>query len=112
MEALSDATIAGLIGLGGGMMLGLAARLGKFCTLGAIEDALYASDLRGVRMWALALAVAAVCGGRFPRLAPFADCERQIKGAGCSARRALGLHRLTRQETGAFSVEHQSTARL
>ena len=58
METLSGAV--GLAGTGfvGGLLLGLAARRGRFCTLGAIEDALYANDLGRVRMWALALAVA------------------------------------------------------
>lgn len=46
------------VGLVGGVMLGLAARCGRFCTLGAIEDALYGADLKRVRMWAMALAVA------------------------------------------------------
>ena len=49
-----------LIGLGGGLLLGLAARLGRFCTLGAIEDALYGgSDLR-LRMWGVAIGVAVI----------------------------------------------------
>ncbi|MEM7189024.1 MAG: YeeE/YedE family protein [Pseudomonadota bacterium] len=47
-----------LIGLAGGVLLGLAARRGRFCTLGAIENALYGGDWRLIRMWALALAVA------------------------------------------------------
>ena len=56
---LSDADLwAPLIGLGGGLLLGLAARRGRFCTLGAIEDALYADDWNRIRMWAVALAVA------------------------------------------------------
>ncbi len=56
--ALSGAQISALIGLGGGVLLGLAARLGRFCTLGAIEDLLYqGSDLR-MRMWILAIGVA------------------------------------------------------
>ena len=46
-----------LLGLVGGIMLGLAARRGRFCTLGAIEDALYAASWNRVRMWAIALAV-------------------------------------------------------
>ncbi len=39
-------------------MLGLAARLGKFCTLAAMEDAMFSRDLQRLRMWALAIAVA------------------------------------------------------
>lgn len=58
MPEFSENISALLIGALGGILLGLAARLGRFCTLGAIEDALYGEDRRGVRMWALALAVA------------------------------------------------------
>jgi hypothetical protein len=42
----------------GGVALGLAARLGRFCTLAAIEDAIFGGDYIRIRMWALALAVA------------------------------------------------------
>lgn len=49
---------APLLGLGGGLLLGLAARRGRFCTLGAIEDALYGNSWDRIRMWALAIAVA------------------------------------------------------
>jgi len=56
---LSDHAIVAFAGLLGGVVLGLAARLGRFCTLGAIEDLLYGgSDIR-MRMWALAVGVAA-----------------------------------------------------
>lgn len=58
MDFLSDGALAGLCGAGGGALLGLAARLGRFCGLGAIEDATLAADYRRLRMWALALAVA------------------------------------------------------
>ena len=52
--------MAACIGLAGGIVLGLAARIGRFCTLGALEDYLYAgSDLR-MRMWGLALGTAMV----------------------------------------------------
>ncbi len=51
-------SIVALAGFAGGVVLGLAARLGRFCTLSAIEDALYGDDLRRLRMWALALGVA------------------------------------------------------
>ncbi|MEM7507336.1 MAG: YeeE/YedE family protein [Pseudomonadota bacterium] len=46
-----------ILGLAGGLLLGLAARRGRFCTLGAIEDVLYANNWDRVRMWAIALAV-------------------------------------------------------
>lgn len=60
LDAWGDANIAAAVGLFGGVLLGLAARLGRFCTLGAIEDFLYGgSDLR-LRMWALAIGSAVV----------------------------------------------------
>lgn len=58
MDSLSDGTLAALAGLAGGIVLGLAARLGRFCTMGAIEDYLYGQDDRRLRMWALAIGVA------------------------------------------------------
>lgn len=58
MDGISDSALLALVGLVGGLVLGLAARLGRFCTLGAIEDVLYqGSDLR-LRMWLLAIGVA------------------------------------------------------
>ena len=60
LDTLGEANAAALIGLIGGVALGLAARIGRFCTLGAIEDALYSSDDRRLRMWAVALAVAII----------------------------------------------------
>ena len=47
-----------LTGLTGGVLLGLAARLGRFCVMGAVEDAVYGGDLGRVRMLAMAGAVA------------------------------------------------------
>lgn len=43
-----------LAGFAGGLCLGLAARLARFCSLGAVEDALYGNSLDRLRMWALA----------------------------------------------------------
>ena len=60
LDTPGEANSATLIGLLGGVALGLAARLGRFCTLGAIEDALYSSDDRRLRMWAIALGVAVI----------------------------------------------------
>lgn len=58
LEGMSDAAIVALIGFAGGALLGLAARLGRFCTLGAIEDFMYQnSDIR-LRMWGLAIGIA------------------------------------------------------
>lgn len=57
-DGVSEQTLAAAAGLLGGLVLGLAARRARFCTLGAIEDAIYADDLARARMWALAAAVA------------------------------------------------------
>lgn len=53
---LNDAYLAACLGLGGGLVLGLAARMARFCTLGAIEDYLYAGSDHRMRMWLLAVA--------------------------------------------------------
>jgi len=58
LDIIGEANMAALVGLLGGIALGLAARMGRFCTLGAIEDVLYSSDDRRLRMWALAIGVA------------------------------------------------------
>ncbi|MFK7881807.1 YeeE/YedE family protein [Roseobacter sp.] len=58
LEALGDANTVALIGFTGGIALGLAARIGRFCTLGAIEDVLYGADDLRLRMWAIAIGVA------------------------------------------------------
>lgn len=55
-----DTLLAPLIGLVGGIGLGLAARLGRFCTLGAIEDHLYGSSDHRLRMWGLAISVSMI----------------------------------------------------
>ena len=60
LDTLGEANTVALIGLLGGISLGLAARIGRFCTLGAIEDVLYGSDDRRMRMWALAIGVAII----------------------------------------------------
>lgn len=57
---LSDGAAMALVGFGGGLLLGLAARFGRFCTLGAIEDARYAQDWNRLRMWGLGLGVAII----------------------------------------------------
>ncbi len=59
-EGIADTTLAALAGLFGGVMLGLAARLGRFCTLGAIEDMLYQRSSVRIRMWLMAIGVATV----------------------------------------------------
>lgn len=58
MEDLPFGILAALAGLVAGIVLGLAARLGDFCTLGALESALYSDDQRRLRLWGIVLAVA------------------------------------------------------
>ncbi|HKY86725.1 MAG TPA: YeeE/YedE thiosulfate transporter family protein, partial [Pseudorhodoplanes sp.] len=43
-----------------GAALGFVARRGRFCTLGAIEDAVYSNDTRRLRSWILAIGVAII----------------------------------------------------
>jgi hypothetical protein len=38
LDFVSESVFVALVGLVGGVLLGLAARIGRFCTLGAIED--------------------------------------------------------------------------
>ena len=49
-----------LLGLGLGLAFGFVARRGRFCTLGAIEDSVYANDTRRLRTWLLAIGVAII----------------------------------------------------
>ncbi len=58
LELVGESWTITLIGLGGGVVLGLAARLGRFCTLGMIEDVHYGNDRGRLWMWVLALGVA------------------------------------------------------
>lgn len=60
LSMLTDSQAVALIGLFGGTLLGLAARLGRFCTLGAIEDLLYGGSDQRLRMWAMAIGVAVI----------------------------------------------------
>lgn len=60
LDFLGEGNAAALIGLFGGIVLGLAARIGRFCTLGAIEDVLYGSDDRRLRMWGVAIGVSII----------------------------------------------------
>lgn len=58
MDSIPYGVLAALAGLIGGAVLGLSARLGNFCTLGALETAVYGGDQRRLRMWGVVLAVA------------------------------------------------------
>ena len=58
MDSIPFGVWAALTGLIAGLVLGLSARLGDFCTLGALESAAYGGDQRRLRMWGVVLAVA------------------------------------------------------
>ncbi|WP_425074932.1 YeeE/YedE family protein [Sagittula sp. S175] len=58
LDIIGEHNVVALIGLGSGVLLGLAARLGRFCTLGAIEDALYGGSTVRMRMWGVAIGLA------------------------------------------------------
>lgn len=60
IDLLGEANTTALFGLIGGVALGLAARIGRFCTLGAIEDVLYGDDDRRLRMWGLSIGAAII----------------------------------------------------
>jgi uncharacterized membrane protein YedE/YeeE len=58
LDTLGEAWAITLMGLIGGIVLGLAARLGRLCTLGMIEDVHYGQDRSRLWMWGIALGVA------------------------------------------------------
>jgi uncharacterized membrane protein YedE/YeeE len=60
MDDLSVGTIAALGGFIGGVVLGFAARWGRFCTLNAIETHVLGGDSAGLRMWGMAIATAII----------------------------------------------------
>lgn len=58
MQELPLGALAAAVGLAGGTVLGLAARLGDFCTLGALESAVYGEDQRRLRLWGIVIGTA------------------------------------------------------
>ena len=60
IDMFSEASLVALVGLIGGVVLGLAARIGRFCTLGAIEDLFYGGTSLRLRMWGVAIGVAVI----------------------------------------------------
>ena len=58
LDVFDESSLAALVGAFGGILLGLAARLGRFCTLGALEDALYGGQTTRIAMWGVAIGVA------------------------------------------------------
>lgn len=57
LDLFSEPVLVALVGLFGGLLLGLAARIGRFCTLGAIEDLYYGENTLRLRMWGIAIGV-------------------------------------------------------
>lgn len=77
MPELPPFIIRTLLGLVLGIALGFVARRGRFCTLGAIEDAVYGRDARRIRTWVLAAAVA-IAGVHALEVAGDLDLSRSI----------------------------------
>ncbi|MGB7241298.1 MAG: YeeE/YedE family protein [Sulfitobacter sp.] len=59
-DIFSEPVLVALVGLFGGILLGLAARMGRFCTLGAIEDLFYGENTLRLRMWGIAIGVSVI----------------------------------------------------
>lgn len=77
MPDLPPFVVRCLLGFGLGIALGFAARGGRFCTLGAIEDAIYGNDTRRLRSWLLAIAIA-IAGVHALELIADLDLSRSI----------------------------------
>ncbi len=60
LDVLSEPVIVAIVGLIGGIFLGLAARVGRFCTLGAIEDLFYGETTLRLQMWGIAIGTSVV----------------------------------------------------
>ena len=60
LELFTDSTLTAMVGLFGGILLGLAARVGRFCTLGAIEDVFYGGSSVRLSMWGISIGVAVI----------------------------------------------------
>lgn len=58
IDLIGEPALAALFGLFGGLLLGLAARLSGFCSLGAIEDALHGGSTKRLAMWGVAIGTA------------------------------------------------------
>lgn len=58
MDSIPFGALAALVGLAGGIILGLSARLGDFCTLRAIETAAWGGDQKRLRLWGVVLGTA------------------------------------------------------
>jgi uncharacterized membrane protein YedE/YeeE len=60
LDVISEPVLVALVGFVGGTLLGLAARIGRFCTLGAIEDLYYGENTLRLRMWGVAIGVSII----------------------------------------------------
>lgn len=60
LSTFSEPALVALVGMFGGILLGLAARMGRFCTLGAIEDVYYGDSTLRLRMWGVAVGIAII----------------------------------------------------
>lgn len=58
MFDLPDIAAVTIVGFVTGTVLGLAARIPRFCTLGAIEDAFYGGNRDRIMMWPMAIGIA------------------------------------------------------
>jgi len=67
IDTLGEVNTVTIIGIFGGVLLGLAARLGRFCTLGAIEDHFFGGSSKRLGMWGLAIGLSVI--GSFTLLA-------------------------------------------
>jgi uncharacterized membrane protein YedE/YeeE len=77
MPELAPFVIRTALGFVIGTALGFVARRWRFCTLGAIEDAVYGDDTRRLRAWLLAAAVA-IAGVHLLELHAGLDLSRSI----------------------------------
>lgn len=57
-QELTPGTLAALAGFMGGIVLGVAARWGHFCSLGAIEDTVLGGNTTRLKSWGIAVAIA------------------------------------------------------
>lgn len=58
MDEMPITTVIGLWAFGAGLIFGIVANKTNFCTMGAISDMVFMGDLRRMRAWVLAIAVA------------------------------------------------------
>lgn len=58
MDEMPITTVIGLWAFGAGLIFGFVANKTNFCTMGAISDMVFMGDLRRMRAWVLAIAVA------------------------------------------------------